>query len=180
MGVEQRTLISPRTGSACQAPYAEHADPSMEKGFCMKAPRLNLKVKTLLVLLVGQLGWQISASMAEESSSRPTKAVVETSPELGFKLSPMATQSIGVVTKAAEVAAGSLALPKNALVHSLDQLAIYRLRDGWFKLIAVTLASEKGDLVTVRSSEIKASDQIAIQGVALLRVADMEAFGGGE
>lgn len=146
----------------------------------MNSFRLKPKVIALLLLHIAYLVGLSDSVRAEDTTSEQSKAVVEVSEELGFKLSPKAVQIIGVLTRPSEATAGSLTLPKSALVNSLDQLAVYRLRDRWFKLVIVTLASTKGDLVTVRTSDIQASDQIVIQGVALLRVSDMEAFGGGE
>lgn len=117
---------------------------------------------------------------AEEEAPGQVKAVSESSPENGFKLLPNALKNIGVVTKPVEIVAGMYTFPSSALVHSLDQLVVYRLRNGWFKLIPVDLIREETDQISFRSSEIQAGDQVAIQGVGLLRVADMEAFGGGE
>jgi hypothetical protein len=122
-----------------------------------------------------------SASVqAEESKPQTTKkAVLEISKSDGFKLSDKAIQTIGVMTQTAE-ADYQIILPKEALVQSLNEVAIYRLRNGWFKLIPIEKPSYSGAQVTVRSREIKSGDRIATAGVALLRVTEMQAFGGGQ
>lgn len=55
---------------------------------------------------------------------------------------------------------------------------VYRLRDGWFKLVEIQKISDSNSETTISSSDLKTSDQIAVEGVALLRVSDMDAFGG--
>jgi hypothetical protein len=82
---------------------------------------------------------------------------VEYSPERGMRISNQALATLGVTTT--PVIAGEP--PKQALVHTLDRVAVYRLRDGWFKLVPPT--------------ELKPGDRIAVQGVGLLRVAEMQA-----
>jgi hypothetical protein len=150
------------------------------KGFCMDFLRLHLKVLATLMLLFAQFSWEMSTARAMETTSQQEKAVTEASPEFGFKLSQSAIQNIGVETQATGRSAGKLTLPKSALVHSLNLLAVYRLREGWFKLVPINLVSQKGDLVTFLTANILDGDRIVIQGAALLRVAEMETFGGGE
>lgn len=112
--------------------------------------------------------------LAEES----TKAVIEASKTEGFKLSDVAKQTIGLGTQQIE-ASSEVLLPKQAIVHSMDQTAVYRVRKGWFKFIPVELRGELGPQVKVYSTELKSGDQVAVKGVALLRVSEMEAFNGG-
>ncbi|MEK6578046.1 MAG: hypothetical protein AABZ55_02355 [Bdellovibrionota bacterium] len=116
---------------------------------------------------------------AEETIPQQNKAVFETSKTEGFKLTKKAIQTIGVAIKPI-VINSEITLPKDALVHSLDQIAVYRLRNSWFKLVTIEVIRESGSQVIVRSLELKSGDQVVIQGAALLRVSEMDAFGGGE
>ncbi|MBC7690249.1 MAG: hypothetical protein H7222_00640 [Methylotenera sp.] len=125
-----------------------------------------------------QSGW---AEDSKEQASVPqlNKAVTQTSKSEGFKLSAKAQETIGVRTIKV-ISDRSPLVSQTALVRTLGQIAVYRLRDGWFKLIPIELKDGKGPQVAVKSSELKPGDQIAVQGVALLRVSEMDAFGGGE
>lgn len=102
---------------------------------------------------------------------REGKAVFEISEKLGFKLKEKARQNIGLETKKiANVAA--LEIPASAIVNRQDRTAVYRLRDGWFKLIV--LDSNK----SARGADLKNGDELVVNGAGLLRVAEMDAFGG--
>ena len=103
----------------------------------------------------------------------PTLAVQEASLKDGFKLSEKAKEVIGVKVKS--LGARPFNVPTSALVFHGDKVGVYRFRDGWFKLIEVQRSGS-----SVSSSELRENDQIAIQGVALLRVSEMDAFGGEE
>jgi len=108
------------------------------------------------------------------------KAVLEISKTDGFRLSEKATSKIGLATSPIE-SAPEFTIPENAVVHSLDILAVYRLREGWYKLIPVEVVRKKGAELVVRSPDIKSgSDRVVTRGIALLRATEMEAFGGEE
>ncbi len=108
------------------------------------------------------------------------KAVPETSKTDGFRLSEKATRTIGLTAKPIATAP-EFTMPERALVRSLDILAIYRIRNGWYKLVPVEIVRRKESELTVRSHEIKAgTDYVVISGIELLRATEMEAFGGGE
>lgn len=129
-------------------------------------------MKGFLLLLAG-----ISVTVwAEERSG---KAVYETSLEKGMRLSEKALKNIEVATTS--VSGGTdITLTGEPLVYFQDNVGVYRLRDGWFKLVKVQVVRKAKDLATLRSAELKAGDGVAIKGAGLLRVSEMDAFGGGE
>lgn len=137
-------------------------------------------VPLVLFLIVSYFIPFLSELRATEKEAEQMKAVSETSSENGFKLLPNALKNIGVVTGLIKTTSGIHTVPKSALIHSLNQLVVYRFREGWFKLIPIKLVSTKLDQISFLCSDIRAGDEVAIKGGALLRVADMEAFGGGE
>ncbi|MBC7397846.1 MAG: hypothetical protein H7333_10430 [Bdellovibrionales bacterium] len=121
----------------------------------------------------------VDSSSAQEAAPAVTKAITEASKSDGIKLSPKAVVRIGLKTIPYSPAA-TLTLQSGAIVHSLGITGIYRLRDGWYKLIPVTLLSKGKETMTLKVTDFRNTDQIVTEGVALLRVAEMDAFGGGE
>ena len=116
---------------------------------------------------------------AQEPSPSGFKAIVESSKIDGIRLSIKAVQRLQL--KAIPyLPAATLTLKPGAVVHSLGIIGIYRLRDGWYKLIPAILVSKGKETMTLKVSDFKNTDQIVTEGVALLRVAEMDAFGGGE
>ncbi len=119
---------------------------------------------------------------AEEKAEASTKAkaILEASPENGIKLADVALKRLNIQFLAISDV-GSVKIPIDAVVHSLSRVGIYRLRDGWLKLIPIKAFSDTGQrTVIVHSSELSIHDKVVVQGAALVRVAEMEAFGGGE
>ncbi len=156
--------------------------------------KMNQSIKKLgfltLVFVVLPLSKFSLSLAAEVKSAEPRvqkedppvkkKAVPETSKTDGFRLSEKATRTISLVTKPI-VSAPEFTIPVRALVHSLDLLGIYRLRNGWYKLVPIEVVRKKESELTVRSHEIKAdTDRVVTNGIELLRATEMEAFGGGE
>lgn len=120
---------------------------------------------------------------ADENSSEggsdnvgPDKAVLEADPKKGFRLSEAAAQRIGV--KLAKVTSVPAKVPPQAIVRIKDEIGVYRVRDGWFKLVhgevegSVFRPEKEGDL--------RVDDQIAVSGIGLLRIAELDAFSSGE
>lgn len=137
----------------------------------MKLPNLTL---SFLILLSG---WQVLAQ--EETSgirAGPTLAVLEANLKDGFRLSDKAKKVIGLVTK--PLGLKPHVIPPSAVVNYGDRVGVYRLRNGWFKLIEIKNSDELQGSVATSSAELKDDDQIAVEGVALLRVSEMDAFGG--
>ena len=115
----------------------------------------------------------ISAS-AEE---RPGKAVFLTSPESGMKISEKALKNIEVKLMKFSPAQ---AFPVESIVRFQDQTGVYRVRQGWFKLVPVQFKNTNERRVSIQSKDLQAGDEIAVHGADLLRVSEMDAFGSGE
>ncbi len=119
----------------------------------------------------------------EETSSSvgPDKAVTEANPDDGFKLSEKALKALEIQTRAI-TSQGTVTIPATSLVEFKDEIAVYRLRDGHFKLIKGT-AQKEGQTVLFKpriSSDLKSGDHVVTNGVPLLRVAELDAFSEGE
>lgn len=131
---------------------------------------------TILFLIVVSGG---SVHAQEEVSgirAGPKMAVVEANHKDGFRLAENAKKVIGLGVK--PPGSSPYKIPKGAVVYYGDRIGVYRLRDGWFKLVEIQKISDSNSETTISSSDLKTSDQIAVEGVALLRVSDMDAFGG--
>ncbi len=119
----------------------------------------------------------LSSSALELETSGHSKAVLEASVDSGFKLSDKALRSLQLKFQLVVPGKIQVVMP-TTLVHHQDQVGVYRLRNGFYKLVSVHVANQVPNKISVECSDLKSGDQIVSQGVALLRVVDMEAFGG--
>lgn len=105
----------------------------------------------------------------------PGKAVVEATMENGIRLSEKAAHNLELHFSPIKQS-GSVTVPTTALVKFQDFYAIYRKRDGWFKMIEVEPRVTNGTSV-ISSKEIKVGDEIVIVNADLLRVVDLDVWG---
>lgn len=119
----------------------------------------------------------------EEMSSNigPGFAVTEADHEKGFKLSEKAVKTLGLEWKPIQ-ALPSLVLPQSSVVHFKDEAGVYRLREGWIKLIEgdAQVEGDKAFFMPNGKSQFKTGDQVVVRGVPLLRVTELDAFSGSE
>lgn len=115
----------------------------------------------------------------EEGGTRfgPGKAITAANKKDGIQLSEKAVKTLGLSYVAA-TGAGTFKLPFKTAVFFKDEVGVYRLKNGWHKLIEVQLISKTTSEVVVKTSELNSGDQIAKDGVPLLRAAELEAWGG--
>ena len=119
----------------------------------------------------------ISGQSEGAEPSAPEKAVFETSKENGFKVGKKGLENIEV--KLAQVTTSEThTLPVDSLVRFQNHVGVYRLRDGWFKLIPIQITKKGATTVTARCSELAPGDALVVEGAALMRVTEMDAFGG--
>jgi hypothetical protein len=97
----------------------------------------------------------------------------------GFRLNEKAKKNIGVVHQ--PLGSSPYTLPASCLVYFGDQVGVYRFRQGWFKLVSISIDKKgPGNSVTFSGGAFQAGDEVAVQGAALLRVTEMDVFGGVE
>jgi hypothetical protein len=115
----------------------------------------------------------------EEGGARfgPGKAITAANKKDGIQLSEKAIKTLGLSYVAA-TGDGTFKLPFKTAVFFQDEVGVYRLKNGWHKLIEVQLISKNANEVVIKTSELKSGDQIAKDGVPLLRAAELEAWGG--
>lgn len=105
----------------------------------------------------------------------PGKAILEATMENGIRLSEKAVKNLELRLSPIKQS-GALSIPTSALVKFQDFYAVYRKRDGWFKMIEVEPQITNGSSV-VSSKELKMGDEIVIENADLLRVVDLDVWG---
>lgn len=104
----------------------------------------------------------------------PNNAVTAADEHKGIQLSAKAQKAIGL--KSESYQNGNV--PLSALVRHQNQISVYRLRDGWYKLVSVRVEKIENGQAVVRTDEMSPGDLVVVQSVALLRVAELDAFSG--
>ncbi len=108
----------------------------------------------------------------------PHKAITAANKKDGIKLSPSALKTLGIESFTLRGNTNRQTLPLKAVVFFQDELGVYRMKDGWFKLIEVSLISKTSTEAIILSDILKSGDHITLNGVPLLRAAELEAWGG--
>lgn len=107
----------------------------------------------------------------------PDKGIVEASEENGIKLSKEAFANFGI--KSLKLTGnGPWSIPSSARLLSLEETNIYRVRDQFIKRIDFKTIKTAGGIITVQTSELRAGDEVVINGIGFLRIAELVAFGG--
>ena len=96
------------------------------------------------------------------------KGVLEVTKDKAFRLSPEALKNFEIKSVAAT--SDSIALPKEAIVHSLKHAQIFRLREGLLKAIPFKTQSKNDRTWTIQSPELRAKDEVVTRGVGFLRM----------
>ncbi len=100
----------------------------------------------------------------------------EKSNEDGFKLGPAGMKTFEI--KLLKVTTAQVNIQKAAIYKGLNEVNLYRLREGHFKRIDFKTISKTPDGLLVSSPDLKNGDEIVIQGVGFLRMAEIAATGG--
>jgi hypothetical protein len=141
----------------------------------------NYLRKFLYILWIGL----ITSSFANDEHSEevntekfaPGKAITAASKKDGIQLSDKASKTLGL-TYVNVTGGGTFKVPFKSVVFFQDEAGIYRFKNGWHKMIEVEVVSRTATEVIIKTSELHSGDQIAKEGVPLLRAAELEAWGG--
>ncbi|MBS1962315.1 MAG: hypothetical protein JST04_08875 [Bdellovibrionales bacterium] len=113
----------------------------------------------------------ISAYSNEEEAEieiGPDKGITELAPDKSFKLSPEAKQTFAIRTVAQS--ANTFSVPNTAIVNARTESQLFRLRDGFYKPIHFKFLKQGDQMATVQTTELKAGDEVVVQGVGFLRI----------
>lgn len=115
----------------------------------------------------------------EEGGSNvgPDKGILEASEESGIKLSHQALKNFEIKTVKLSGSA-PWTIPASARLFSGEEVNLYRLRNGSFKRIDFSLLNRTPEQITVNAKELQPGDEIVINGIGFLRIAEIAAFGG--
>lgn len=97
--------------------------------------------------------------------------------EKGFQLSAEAFKNFGIQLRKIETGA-PLKLSRKSIFFGLEERNLYRYRDGFFKRVDFKTLSKTKTEFTVTSDDLIAGDEIAVEGLGFLRIAELAAFGG--
>ena len=107
----------------------------------------------------------------------PQKGVLEANDKDGFTLSDQAFRTLGVQSKMIQSKQTHI-LPPKSLVYFQNEVGVYRLRKGWFKLIEGEVLNRSSSQVLFKSTGLIPGDQVVIEGAPLLRLTDLTIWSG--
>ncbi|MGE4233367.1 MAG: hypothetical protein AB7F43_08570 [Bacteriovoracia bacterium] len=107
------------------------------------------------------------------------KAVTEADEHEGFKLSEKASKNLDLKFLSLTLALkpSVFSLPPQAIVQMQDEVGVYVRKSGWIKRIEGKLLQKNKDQVLFQSKDLSVGSEVAVSGVPLLRVTEMEVFG---
>jgi len=113
----------------------------------------------------------------EEESFKPKGGLLAADEHDGIKLSPTAQKNfdLEMVTLSGKA---PWSVPESAVLHSGEEVNVYRLRDGFFKRVDFNKKSQSAGKITLESKDLQSGDQIVTRGLGFLRIAELSAFGG--
>lgn len=98
----------------------------------------------------------------------PNKGVTEVTADKSFKLSPEAMGNFKI--KGLPVTGATTTLPKEAIVHTLKNSQVFRIRDGYLKAVGFKIQTKNDRTWTIQSTELAPKDEIVTGGVGFLRI----------
>ena len=94
----------------------------------------------------------------------------------GFKLNVKALKTFEI--KTIKFVPQKTLISKSAIYKGLNEINLYRLRDGLFKRIDFKTVSQDKNEYLIASVDLKAGDEVVINGIGFLRMAEIAASGG--
>ncbi|MBX9767200.1 MAG: hypothetical protein K2X47_08015 [Bdellovibrionales bacterium] len=118
---------------------------------------------------------------AHEEEARPSvgegKAVVRADKRQGIQLSEESEKFLEIQYESLQTRSSGLEVPSAALLYTMNEVGVYRRRDKWLKLVDVKVISSANGKSIVTSPDLRDQDQVVTTGSAIVRLADLEAFG---
>ena len=113
----------------------------------------------------------------ENSKVGPDKGILKADKELGFILSPEAVKNFSIKTSIL-TGVKPWILPASARVFSQNEVNFFRIRNGYIKRIDFKTLSSQASLLKKDSVDLMNGDEVIIQGMGFVRIAELAAFGG--
>lgn len=97
-----------------------------------------------------------------------------------FRLAETAIKTLGLKSvKIKSNGGGSFEVPSSSVVDFQDEIGIFKRKGDWFELVEIKIVERGKFAAKVTAKELSSGDEIVNEGVALLRVAHLEATGQG-
>lgn len=133
-----------------------------------------------LLICVTALPDEPGEKSAQEKSERPAgvgpgRAIPEASKTNGIRLSPQAQELFELRT----VSLGEGAVyrvPLESILFIREKKAVYRHRDGWYKLVDVTLVSKTENEAVIQSKALASGDKVVSHGAPLVHLAELNVW----
>ncbi len=113
----------------------------------------------------------------ESANIGPEKGILEADEKNGFKLAPQVFKNFEIQTLKLS-GSGPWMIPLSARLISMEEVNLYRVRNGFFKRIDFNISKKSSEQLTISSVELKPGDEIATTGIGYLRIVELAAFGG--
>jgi hypothetical protein len=110
---------------------------------------------------------------AAKSKFGKDSAVTAFDSEEGFKMNETALSSLGVQFRKLE-GSGAWSIPKDALVRIKHVTGVYRRVEGWISFVLVETPGKSNGQVTIRSEDLQAGDEVAVEGASFLRMTEAD------
>ncbi len=112
----------------------------------------------------------------QAASVGPEKGITEVSERDGFKLSEQALKNFDLSFIKLN-GNGPWNLPKTAVVHSGEEVNVFRRRSGFFKRIDFQILKRQDRTFLIDSDDLREGDEVVTQGLGFLRIAELAATG---
>lgn len=143
-------------------------------GVAMKMPSSFFLILTIVLSSLSFAQGEESGKSAKDRVG-PGKAVLAASEKDGLQLSDKAIKNFSLEFQNVNELS-KITVPNSALVRFQDFTAVYRERNGWFRMIEIE-PKIKGTSVIFFSKDVKPGDRIVIQNAGLIRVVELDVFG---
>lgn len=129
----------------------------------------------LVLLTLSATTWADGDHAAPKGVSRFSEksAVTAFDPEEGFKMSDAALQNLGVRFAKIEGQA-PWSVSKDALVRIKHTSGVYRRVESWISFVLVEVTAKKDGSVMIRSEDLQAGDEVAVEGASFLRMTEAD------
>jgi hypothetical protein len=94
----------------------------------------------------------------------------------GFKLTQVSLKTFDI--KTIKYVPQKTLISRDAVYKGLNEVNIYRVRAGLFKRIDFKILSQTKSYYLISSADLKAGDELVVNGIGFLRMAEIAATGG--
>lgn len=138
-----------------------------------------MKQLFFIICTIILVNFQLNAWADEDGAPKliSDKAVIAADKDKGFKLSEPAVQRLGITYETLNDSK-TFKVPSSAIVYHESEAGIYIVKEGWFKLVDVEIEKLSGKDIFISSTSLNNGLKVVVSGVPLLRIAELDAFGG--